>query len=470
MRAVPIFRDRYLTSEGAKLTSAADSADRGVGPARFIALAALIGAAVLVALLMFGGDGGYRVNAVFDNAGQIVKGNQVRVGGRPIGSVEKITLDDRSQAVVELKIDDELAPLHAGTTATIRTTSLSGIANRFVALAPGPDSAGEIADGGRIGVDETTAPVDLDQLFNTFDPKTRRGLQQLIQGQATYYGGRSEQASEALRYLSPALSSTSRLTRELVYDDGVFDRFLVDTSRVMRAVAQRRGDLASLVGNANVTAAAIGDESQSLARALDLLPGSLRKANTTFVNLRSTLDDLDPLVAASKPATVELAPFLRQLRPLVRDAEPTVRDLRVLIGKPGPNNDLIDLTAKLPRLAQLTGTVFPRAIRTMDRSGDFVDTLRQYTPDLAGWFTKFGQSAAAYDANGHYARIQPMFSPFSVNDVTGLLTPVEPANRLDGFEKLQFRRCPGGAMQPAPDGSAPVAVPGCDPSTSPPGG
>jgi phospholipid/cholesterol/gamma-HCH transport system substrate-binding protein len=196
----------------------------------------------------------------------------------------------------------------------------------------------------------------------------------------------------------------------------------------------------------------------------------VRKANTTFVNLRSTLDDLDPLVAASKPATVELAPFLRQLRPLVADSEPTIRDLRILISKPGPNNDLINLAAKLPRLEQLTSTVFPRAIRTMDRSSDFVDTLRQYTPDLAGWFTKFGQSAAAYDANGHYARIQPIFSPFSVNDVTGLLSPVAPANRVDGFEKNQFRRCPGGAMQPPPDGSAPIPVEGCDPATSPPGG
>ena len=458
-----------MTSEGAKLTPAADSADRGVGPARFLALAALIAAAVLIVLLMFGGDGGYRVTAVFDNAGQLVKGNQVRVGGRTIGTIEHIGLDSRSQAVVELKVDDELAPLHQGTTATIRSPSLSGIANRFVALAPGPNNAAAIPDGGRIGVDETTAPVDLDELFNTFDPKTRRGLQQLIAGQATYYGGRSKQANQALRYLSPALSSTSRLTRELVYDDGVFDRFLVDTARVTRAIAQRRGDLASLVGNANTTAAAIGDESQSLSRALGVLPGTLRKANTTFVNLRSTLDDLDPLVAASKPATVELAPFLRQVRPLVADSVPTIRDLRVLIRKPGPNNDLINLTAKLPRLQQLTSTVFPRAIRTMDRSTNFVDTLRQYTPDLAGWFTKFGQAAAAYDANGHYARIQPMFSPFSVNDATGLLTPVAPANRLDGFEKLQFRRCPGGAMQPAPDGSAPVAVPGCDPSTSPPG-
>ena len=452
-------------------TGASGPRDRGPSLARFLALAALIGAAVLVALLMFGRDGGYRVSAVFDNAGQLVKGNQVRIGGRTIGTVQAIKLDDRSQAVIEMKIDDEgLTPLHEGTTAVVRAPSLSGIANRFVALQPGPDSNPEIGDGGTIDADETRSPVDLDELFNTFDPKTRKGLQQLIQGQATYYGGRSKEAAKALEYLSPALSTTSRLTKELVYDDVVFERFVRDTSRVMETIAQRRDDLSSLVANANTTAAAIGDESESLGRALDRLPTSVRKANTTFVNLRSTLDDLDPLVAESKPATRELAPFLRRLRPLVADARPTVRDLRELISTPGPGNDLIDLTRKLPRLQQLTSTVFPRAIRTMDRSADFVDTARQYTPDLAGWFTKFGQAAAAYDANGHYARIQPIFSPFSVNDVTGLLTPVTPANRLDGFEKSQYRRCPGGAMQPPPDGSAPVAAPGCDPSTSPPGG
>jgi phospholipid/cholesterol/gamma-HCH transport system substrate-binding protein len=433
-------------------------------------LAALIGAAVLVGLLMFGGDGGYRVTAVFDNAGQLVRGNQVRVGGRPIGTVRDIKLNDSAQAVVELEVDDELAPLHEGTQATIRAPSLSGIANRFVALAPGPDNAPEIADGGEIAADDTSAPVDLDQLFNTFDPETRKGLQRLIQGQATYYAGRAPEARRALRYLSPALASTSRLTKEIVYDDVVFERFLRDSSKVVGTIAERRDDLSSLVSNANTTAGAIGDESVALGQALDLLPGSLRKANTTFVNLRSTLDDLDPLVAESKPATRELAPFLRQLRPLVANAEPTIGDLRLLISRPGPNNDLINLTAKLPRLEQLTSTVFPRAIRTMDRSVDFVDTLRQYTPDLAGWFTKFGQSAAAYDANGHYARIQPIFSAFSANDVSGLLTPIPPAQRIDGFEQNQYRRCPGGAMQPPPDGSAPVAVPGCDPSTSPPGG
>ena len=50
---------------------------------------------MLVALMMFGGDGGYRVTATFENAGQLVKGNQVRVGGRPVGTIEAIELNDR---------------------------------------------------------------------------------------------------------------------------------------------------------------------------------------------------------------------------------------------------------------------------------------------------------------------------------------------------------------------------------------
>ena len=60
--------------------------------------------------------------------------------------------------------------------------------------------------------------------------------------------------------------------------------------------------------NTNTTFRAIGDENVALERALELLPDTLRKANTTFVNLRSTLDDLDKLVAVSKPATQRARP------------------------------------------------------------------------------------------------------------------------------------------------------------------
>jgi phospholipid/cholesterol/gamma-HCH transport system substrate-binding protein len=251
----------------------------------------------------------------------------------------------------------------------------------------------------------------------------------------------------------------------------VFEKFVTDTSSVVTDLAERRTDLSQLVGNANATAGAIARENAALARTLDLLPTTMREANTTFVNLRSTLDDLDPLVNASKPATKDLARFLRVLRPLVHDARPTIRDLRLLVRKAGPGNDLTDLTLKAPRLANLTDTVFPRSITALQKTQPVLEYARPYTPDFAGWLTKFGQSAAPYDANGHYARIQPIFNAFQFNNTpTGPVLTPNTGSRLAGLQLGQNQRCPGGAMQKPPDGSAPYLETSnfaCQPSTTP---
>jgi phospholipid/cholesterol/gamma-HCH transport system substrate-binding protein len=458
-----------LDSQREEESTEAGRPDGGLTFGAVAAVGGVILLAVLAALALFGGGEGYKVVGAFENAGQLVRGNQVQVGGRGVGSVSEIELGSSGEALVTMELDDEFSPLHRGTRATIRATSLSGIANRYVALDPGPNDAEEVPDGGRIAVDDTASPVDLDQLFNTLDPKTRAGLTKFVRGQGTYYAGRGEDARQSLRYLAPALSSTSRLTREIALDKQIFSRFIADTSSLVSAVAERRTDLAGLVANTSTAATAISDESESLSRALELLPGTLRKANTTFVNLRSTLDDLELLVEESKPATRELAPFLRRLRPLVQDARPTIRDLRLLISRAGPANDLIELNQKAPRLADLASRTFPRAIRTMDESQQNIEYARLYTPDLAGWITKFAEAASNYDANGHFARVQPVFLPFSYNEATNQLEPKADSERLAGLEFGQWRRCPGGGVQPPPDGSAPRPADDCDPSTTPPG-
>src|SRR4051794_34945127 len=423
---------------------------------------------------MFSGGSSYTVTATFNNAGQLVKGNYVEVAGRPVGKVQSIVLDDHAQARVKIKVGSGFDPLHQGTTAVIRASSLSGIANRYVELHPGPNSAPKIQDGGEISSDKTQSPVDLDQLFNTLDPKTRKGLQGIVQGGATQYKDKAAKAAAVLRYFNPALSTSARVARELVLDRVAFQRFVTQTAETVSALDERRGDLAALVGNANTTAKAIGDENVALGRALGLLPDTLRRANTTFVNLRSTLDDLDVLVNASKPATKDLAPLFRQLRPLVEESRPTIHDLRLLIRKKGKNNDLIELTGKMPKLAKIAKNTFPHDIAAVTKSLPVISYIRPYTPDLTGWITKFGEVAANYDANGHFARIQPMFNQFQYAETPAgpTLTPLP--DNLAGRNGLNARnslRCPGAAMQPPPDGSAPWPddAPGCDPTNVPPG-
>ena len=155
----------------------------GIG--RIAAVGAVIAAAALVALLLFGdGGGGYKVKARFINAGQLVKGNPVQTGGVPIGSVDGIEIAPNGEAELTLEIDQAHAPLRRGTQAAIRQFSQSGIANRYVDLSMPPNGSREIPDGATIGSDDTTTQVDLDQLFNTLDDETRANLQKFFKGSA----------------------------------------------------------------------------------------------------------------------------------------------------------------------------------------------------------------------------------------------------------------------------------------------
>jgi phospholipid/cholesterol/gamma-HCH transport system substrate-binding protein len=440
--------------------------------ARGLAVVALAAAVVVVVLLVTGGSK-HEYKLVFRSAGQLVKDNDVQIGGRRIGRVADIKLRSDNLAEVRIQVDAPYAPLHSGTTATIRSGSLSGVANRYIALAPGPNNAPKLDDGTVLGLDKTTTSVDLDQLFDTLDPKTRASLQKVIKGSATQYAGKGQQANEALKYFNPALSTTSRLVNELDRDQQSLQDFIIYTARATTALAERRGDLSSLVSNANTTSGAIASESASLNRALKALPTTLRQANTTFVNLRSTLDDLDQLVNASKPVAPKLAPFFRQLRPLVADARPTIKDLRTLISRPGAGNDLIDLLQKQPRLTQIATPTFQHTIKGLQQGTPVLQFIRPYAPDLIGWFRDFGQSTANYDANGHFARISPIVNAFQFTDnpAGGTLTALKPAERQVGLQSGKIKRCPGSSTQAAPDGSNPYAPAGsdCDPSIVPPG-
>jgi phospholipid/cholesterol/gamma-HCH transport system substrate-binding protein len=425
--------------------------------------------------MLLRGGGGTEYKLLFQNAGQLVKDDDVQIGGRRVGSITEIGLTTDNQAEITIEVDDEFAPLHRGTTAVIRATSLSGVANRYVALSPGPNNAPELDEGSVLAQDTTTSIVDLDQLFNTLDPKTRKGLQRVIQGTATQYQGQAKNIQKAAQYFSPALSTSSRLVNELDRDSQTFQDFIVNSSKTVTAIASRKDDLANLVSNANSTAQAIGSENVALARALGILPGTLRQANTTFVNLRSTLDDLDLLVNASKPVAPKLAPFFRALRPLVHDARPTIRDLRKLITRKGSNNDLIELLRKAPTLERTAKPVFAHSITALNKTQPVVKFIRPYSADLVGWFRDFGQGAANYDANGHYARIQPIFNTFQFADspTGGTLTPIPNAQRLAGLQSGVIKRCPGAASQAPADGSAPWRDVDnsldCDPSLVPPG-
>jgi phospholipid/cholesterol/gamma-HCH transport system substrate-binding protein len=443
--------------------------DSGSAASRLLAVAALIAVALLVTVVLLGGGDGHKYKLLFQTGGQLVKGNEVLIGGSRAGSIEDIRLTEDNQAEMTVSLDQVL---HEGTTAVIRRSGLSGVANHYISITPGPNNRPALEDGTTLTGADTTTPVDLDQLFDTFDGETRKGLRQFIQGFNDTYVGKGVEARKTYKYFAPSLNATDRVLRELNRDQGVLTDFIVNSSRVFTAVSERSDDLTGLISNSNQALGSIAEQNRSFDQALGVLPGTLRQANTTFVNLRAALDDLDPLVNTSKVATRDLAPFLRKAQPVLHRSVPVFTDLRKIVSLPGPDNDLGEAVKALPKVETRARTAFPAAVTASDDSLPFISFARPYSPDLFGAFTKLGQVTAYYDANGHYARVQPANANLFEN-VGGTLEPIPPSEQFDDLEFGIFTRCPGGSTQPIA-GSNPFLDNGnlsglCDPADVPPG-
>jgi phospholipid/cholesterol/gamma-HCH transport system substrate-binding protein len=423
--------------------------------------------AVIVAYLVLTAPSGGEYRLVFSNAELLVRGNQVQVGGVPVGSVKEIRLTRGYRALVTIHVGPSLTPLHAGTSAEIRVPSLSGVANRYVALTPGPNNYPALPTGSVIT--NTTSPVDIDELFNTLNPATRRGLQQVIEGWALQYAGVEGEVNTSTQLFPPALRSLNHVFSELTRDEKTFTDFLVNAAKATTLIGAQSESLTNLIGNANTTFRAVGSEQRSLSEGLHELPITLTQGTKTFTKLGPPLAALRRLVEVSKPDTVMLPLFLEQLRSLLNEANPVLHELSLAINAPGPNNDLTEAALALPALARTLESASPHTVKALRQGLPDAALFGPYSPELEGFFRNFGQAAAYYDANGHYARTLPVFNSFKLG-ANNTLTPVTPLQGLEGLRTLQLGRCPGAATQPAADGSSPFTDGGrlgCNPAEVP---
>ena len=454
---------------------------------RIAAGSAVAVAIILVVLLVvLSGGSNYKVYAIFQDASQIYSGNQVDVAGNPVGSVGSVNVTPQGQAQIELDISDShYQPLREGTVATVRNPSLTAVANRYVELRMPAGNTPPIHAGGTIPVQKTNSAVDLDTLLNTLNPDTRRSIQKVIQGSASQYQGYGPQAQQAWRYLNPAVASASALFSELNRDTARFTNFITQTGNLFTTISARQADLSNLVVNTSITTSALANQQKNLAATIQKFPPFMRLANTTFVNLRTALDVLKPLVDASKPVAPKLYKLLVQLRPLAQDAVPTVRDLSHIISKPGGDNDLIDLLNLGPPLQQATVAdvnvngqrrlgAFPISTQALQQSTPELATSRPYGQDLTSWFEGYSKPGGV-DANGNYARVQGVVSAASIG-AGNSLSLLDPVNRLLNVQNLvqqgtiktgQGDRCPGSMERGAvwyPESGYP-----CNPSEVPSG-
>jgi len=434
--------------------------------ARAAALGSLALALIAIGVILASGGSAYTIHAEFYDAGQLVTGDLVTVGGHKVGSVGGVRLSGNGLADVELDISDSATtPLRQGTIATIGQLSLTGVANRFVGLTLG---AGEpIPSGGTLPVSQTRGIVDLDTLLDAFTPRVRASLQGLLESGAYLVAQpTASQFNQSNLYLNPALSQVSQLGSELVGDRANLAQLIAYSSQVSSALAAHSADLGGAVTSTAATLREIASQRQALQDTLVRAPAVLTQSTRVLGHVDQALVVLDPALRDLQPVAPRVASLLQALLPAATNALPTVNAVRRLV--PGAEAALERLPpvvrAAVPAIASLTSSL--KLITPQ------LSIVRPYIPDvIAGFFNGVGgATASGYDANGRYLHgyitVQGGGSTLSglLNLLSGQLANLGP---FDGERTGLLAPCPGGGNPPAWDASNPWTTPDAAASVSP---
>jgi virulence factor Mce-like protein len=346
----------------------------------------LIGAAtvlvVLVAVfLSYNANNGlpfvptYTLTADVPSAAQLVKGNEVRIGGTRVGVVDKITpkqLDNgKVIAQLHLKLETTVKPLPKDSTILIRPRSALGL--KYVEITKGTSTQG-YDEGATIPIKAATpAPVEFDEFLSTFDEKTRDAAQQQLLGFGNAFAGRGQDLHAAIQAFNPLLTQLTPAMANLSDDRTRLGRLFQSLGRTSAIVAPVAEDQAQLFSNLDTTFTAFAAIARPYLQdaisggppaeqtAIDELP----KQRPFLANSEGFFHDLRPGVKALSGAAADLAdaftvgePALRKSVQLNKDLKPTFQALQRFAEDPLVSLGVQDLgtTAKIanPLFAAIT--------------------------------------------------------------------------------------------------------------------
>ena len=290
------------------------------GAASIAANPVLIGAAttlvVIVAVfLAYNANNGlpfvptYDLKAEVPNAANLVRGNEVRIGGSRIGVINEIIPrrrpDGTVTAMLNLKLETAVEPLPKDSTLIIRPRSALGL--KYVEITKGTATEG-YESGATIPVSSAVPkPVEIDEVFATFDEPTRAGQRTNLNEFGGGLAARGQSLNNAL---------------------GIFPTLLKNLEPVMRNLSDPRTDLRGFVrglGQSAAEVAPVAEEQAALFRNLDT---TFRALADVAPQIQETIETGPPALEASIESFPVQRPFLRNNAALFRELRPGVRALR----------------------------------------------------------------------------------------------------------------------------------------------
>ncbi len=243
----------------------------------------------------------YELKVPFQEATQLAQQSDVRISGVSVGKVQTIeTSPDGQEAMATIKIEDKYAPIPKGTRAILRTKTLLG--ETYVELTPGDANGPQLPDGGTLARANVAESAQLDEIFRTFDTRTRAAFQEWMQEGAVAIAGRGQSLSNAFGEFEPFFSEVDDLFRVLDTQRLAVEQLFRNGAATFRALRGREGELAELIRNSDAvwtTTAARNRDIEALFRAFPTFEDEQR---LTFNRLKEFALNTNPLFRQLVPA------------------------------------------------------------------------------------------------------------------------------------------------------------------------
>ncbi len=390
------------------------------------------------------------------------QGQTVQIAGVTVGEVGSVTLEDGT-AVVDLRIYQEYGPVYRDASALLRPRT--GLKDMYVALDRGTQAAGELPEGGRVGIGDTLPDINPDEVLAELDADTRPYLKVLLDGGGQAFADTGQQPTpaqslrETFKRFEPTARFGKRFTALLSERRRNLRRAIHNFQQLSTELARKDRQLARLVGSANATLEPIAAGEAELREALELFPGALSQTESALQKVDILAGELGPALEGLRPFARELRPALRslrpfldestpivrdQVRPFARDVQPVVRDVRTA------SQDLAVVTPRLTKSTKVLNSLFNLVAH--DPPGEADSSLF-----WGAWAVHSGASAfSTQDAHGVAPRGLLLLSCTSYNILDALALGDQFLNTNLRLLNLppETEACPQNGQDPAGAGGA----------------
>jgi len=399
---------------------------------------------------------GYRVQVPFPEATTLATEADVRIAGVSVGKVRALEVDgSRNRTLATIELDREFAPLRSDTRAVLRQKTLLG--ETYVQLAPGR-SKETVPEGGRLADAQVAETVQLDEIFDSLDPATRKAFRGWQQDLATGIEGRGRDFNDALGTLPGFAADGADVLAVLDSQEEALQRLIKNTGVTFAALTENEQQLETLITASKRTFDATASRNDALAETVRIFPTFLDESKATLARLETFSTDTRPLVQDLRPVAQELEPTLADLRAVAPHLERFFRDLDPLIeaaktGMPAARETLEGAEPLLASMHPFLGQLNPM-LQYLELSqlqvSDFIsygaaalaDTTESPGGGVGHYLRQFGplgaESAAIYPERLKSNRGQTYVGPehlFGPEAMTYLMSPSSDCSNAGGETK-----------------------------------